>query len=105
MEAMTSDLLIPLIRNNFGIGFVPEMLAHPLLQRQILVHVPLACDLPERKICLVFDKDRARNPVSVELQKYLKNIFYIRINDNLFFIQMYAFFVFNSRYSCYTEKR
>ena len=79
MEAMTSDLLIPLIRNNLGIGFVPEMLAHPLLQRQILVHIPLACDLPERKICLVFDKDRARNPVSVELQKYLKK--YILYTD------------------------
>ncbi len=73
MEAATSDLLIPLIQNNFGIGFIPEMLAYPLLQEKTLVQIPLDCSLPERKICLVFDKGRGRSVVSMELQKYLKN--------------------------------
>lgn len=73
IEAASSDLLIPLIKNNFGIGFVPEMMARPLLQEQLLVQVPLKCRLPERKICLVFDKGRGRNVIALELQKYLKN--------------------------------
>lgn len=72
MEAATSDLLIPLIQNNFGIGFVPEMLAHPLLSEKKLVRIPLECRLPERKICLVFDKGRGRSVISAKLQKYLK---------------------------------
>ena len=31
MEVETSDLMLPLIENNFGIGFVPEKIAAPLI--------------------------------------------------------------------------
>lgn len=72
MEAATSDLLIPLIRNNFGIGFVPEAVALPLIEEGILVRIRLECSLPERKICLVYDKGRGKSALSLNLQKYLK---------------------------------
>lgn len=71
VEAATSDLLIPLMQDNFGIGFVPEKLALPLLQTQALVQIPLDGSLPERKICLVCDKGRGRSVVSRKLQDYL----------------------------------
>lgn len=74
MEAASSDLLIPLIKNNFGIGFIPEMMARPLLKEQVLVQIPLNCKLPERRLCLVYDKGRGRSVVSRELQKYLKSV-------------------------------
>lgn len=73
-EAASSDLLVPLIKNNFGIGFIPEMMARPLLKEQVLVQIPLNCKLPERRLCLVYDKGRGRSLVSRELQKYLKSI-------------------------------
>lgn len=72
-EAATSDLLIPLIRNNFGIGFVPETMAQPLLETHSLVRIPLRCSLPERRICLVADRGRGGSMVSVGLQKYLQS--------------------------------
>lgn len=71
-EAATSDLLIPLIRNNFGIGFVPKAMARPLLAEHKLVQIPLKCSLPERRICLVSDRGRGRSVLSVRLQKYLQ---------------------------------
>lgn len=71
-EAATSDLLIPLILGNMGIGFVPEAMAQPLLEQQKLVRIPLKCEPPDRKICLVADKGRGGSAVSDELQKYLK---------------------------------
>ncbi len=74
-QAATSDLLIPLIQNNFGIGFVPKMMAQPLLEAHMLVRVPLKCRAPERRICLVADRGRGAGRVSVELQKYLRGIF------------------------------
>ncbi len=37
MEVATSNLMLPLIENNFGIGFVPEKLALPLLEQKKLV--------------------------------------------------------------------
>jgi len=74
IEAASSDLLIPLIENNFGIGFVPEMMARPLLEEEALVQIPLKCRLPERKLCLVYDKGRGRSVISGELQNYLKSV-------------------------------
>lgn len=34
MEVATADLVIPLLQNNLGVGFVPEPLAAPFLKRQ-----------------------------------------------------------------------
>lgn len=82
-EAASSDLLIPLIRNNFGIGFIPEMMARPLLKEQVLVQIPLNCKLPERRLCLVYDKGRGRSIVSWELQKYLKSIKHLGTDSSL----------------------
>lgn len=72
-EAASTDLLIPLILGNMGIGFVPEIMAMPWLKQQKIVRIPLSCELPDRKICLVTDRGRGRSAVSDELQKYLKN--------------------------------
>lgn len=71
MEVATSDLLIPLIKNNLGIGFVPEIMSEPLLKDHRLVQIPLSCELPVRKIELVYDKGRGRNAVADELRRYL----------------------------------
>lgn len=71
VEVATSDLLIPLIQDNFGIGFVPQDLALPLLRTKALVQIPLHGRLPEREICLVCDKGRGCSVVSKKLQNYL----------------------------------
>lgn len=71
-EAATSDLLIPLILGNMGIGFVPERMALSWLQERKLVRIPLNHEPPLRKICLVSDKGRGISAISAELQKYLK---------------------------------
>lgn len=73
IQAASSDLLIPLIKHNFGIGLIPERMAQPLLDAQELVQIPLSCRLPERKICLVCDKGRGRSLLAAQLQKYLRN--------------------------------
>ncbi len=70
-EVATSDLLIPLIRANMGIGFVPEEMALPWLETQQLVRIYPECEPPEREIRLVYDSGRGRNAASESLQKYL----------------------------------
>ena len=46
MEVETSDLMLPLIENNFGIGFVPEKIAAPLIGEGKLVQIPIDGDIP-----------------------------------------------------------
>jgi len=59
MEVATSDLVIPLICNNLGIGFVPEELALPLLREKKLIQIDLDCNVPSRAIEIVFDRKRS----------------------------------------------
>lgn len=72
MEVATSDLMLPLIENNLGIGFVPEKLARPLLEKKKLVQIPLNCDIPSRSIQIVSDKGRGRSLAADTFYKFLK---------------------------------
>lgn len=74
MEAATSDLMLPLLTNNFGIGFVPETLALPLLEEKKLVHIRIDCDIPGRSIQLVMDNGRGKSLAADGFYKYLKKI-------------------------------
>lgn len=73
MEVATSDLMLPLIENNLGIGFVPEKLALPLLKKEKLIQIQISCDLPSRSIQIVADKGRGKSLAADTFYKYLKN--------------------------------
>ncbi len=73
MEVATSDLMLPLIINNMGIGFVPKKLAQPLLKEKKLVQIPLTCEVPRRSVQLVSDRGRGKSLAADTLYKYLKN--------------------------------
>lgn len=73
MEVATSDLMLPLIINNLGIGFVPEKLAKPLLEEKKLVQIPLSCNIPSRSIQIVADRGRGKSLAADIFYKFLKS--------------------------------
>lgn len=75
MEVATSDLMLPLIENNFGIGFVAEGLALPLLKEGRLIQIPVKCDIPQRSIQIVSDRGRGRSLAADTFYKYLGGLF------------------------------
>lgn len=74
MEVTTADLMLPLIENNLGIGFVPEKLAQPLLKEKKLVQIYLDCDIPKRSIEIVSDKGRGKGLAADTFYKYLLDV-------------------------------
>ncbi|MCM1120286.1 MAG: LysR family transcriptional regulator [bacterium] len=72
MEVATSDLMLPMIENNLGIGFVPEQLARPLLEEKKLVQIRLNCDIPRRSIQIVSDKGRGKSLAAETFYQFLK---------------------------------
>ena len=74
MEVETSDLLLPLIEKNLGIGFVAESLALPLLRRTALVRIPLDFETPVRSIRLISDKGRGRSGAADVFYRYLRGM-------------------------------
>lgn len=73
MEVATSDLMLPLIINNLGIGFVPEKLAKPLLEQKKLVQIRINCAPPKRAIQIVSDKGRGKSFAAETFYQYLKS--------------------------------
>ena len=73
MEVATSDLMLPLIEKNFGIGFMAKELALPLLKEGRLVQIPLEDELPARSIQIVSDSGRGRSPAADTFYKYLSS--------------------------------
>ncbi len=61
MEVATSDLMLPLLENNFGIGFVPEQLALPLIEEGKLVRIPVECSVPKRSVQVISHMGRGKS--------------------------------------------
>lgn len=72
IEVATSDLMLPLLKNNFGLGFVPEKMARPLIGDGKLVRIPLNDAPPKRTVQVISDRGRGRSPVSGIFYKYLE---------------------------------
>ncbi len=82
MEVASSDLMLPLIQSNLGIGFVPEDLASPLLKKKRLVQIQLNASIPMRSIQIVSDKDRRKSAAADIFYQYLKANNYPKCTKN-----------------------
>ncbi len=69
IEVATTDLILPMIRKNLGIGFLPYIFAKEAIRKGEVVQIPVKDRMPERNICLVTDPHRT---LSVAAQGFLK---------------------------------
>lgn len=73
IELSTSDLLVPAIKNNLGIGFVPSFYAKSSLENGECVEIKLNEKLPFRSICIIQDSGRTLTAAAKEFFLYLKS--------------------------------
>ena len=74
MEVATADLVIPLLQNNLGVGFVPEPLAAPFFEDKSLVPLHLDIPLPAREIKMLWDKNRSQSRAAATFCEYLRSL-------------------------------
>ncbi len=73
IEAATADQIIPLVKSNLGIGFVPlEFLNSLDIQNDIMVP-QLDHPIPKRQICLLKRADANLDIATMELEKMILN--------------------------------
>ncbi|WP_304973589.1 substrate-binding domain-containing protein [uncultured Duncaniella sp.] len=72
IEVATSDLMLPLLENNFGLGFMPRQMAEPLIQEGKLVQIPLNAVPPKRSIQVIADRGRGKSLATGVFYKYLE---------------------------------
>ena len=51
-EAATADQILPLVKCELGLAFLPQPMAAPSLLKKEIVQIPLKDEIPERQICL-----------------------------------------------------
>lgn len=71
MELATTDMILPAVRHNLGIGFLPAEFAVGELEKGSVFEIEVKEPLPERKIILIYDTEYPRSIASKGFQKFL----------------------------------
>lgn len=66
IEAATTDQILPLVRYDLGLAFLPEPMAREAIAKKEVVQISLREKIPERRICMVYDCQR---PFGAAVQK------------------------------------
>ena len=67
-EAATADQILPLVKCELGLAFLPQPMAAPSLLKKEIVQIPLKDEIPERQICLVYDSQHLMGAAARELK-------------------------------------
>ena len=86
MELATTDLILPAVRHNLGIGFVPELEGKKTVYRMTpeefaeeekkaenVFEIEVEEKLPTRNIILIYDTEYPQSIASKEFQKFLSS--------------------------------
>ncbi len=71
MELATTDMILPAVRCNLGLGFIPAEFAQGDLQAGNIFEIRLREGLPERNIILIYDTEYPQSIASQEFMKFL----------------------------------
>lgn len=71
-EAATTDQMLTLVKSELGLAFLPEPMVRGLLERNEIVQLQLQEQIPQRSVCLVYDRHRPLNTAARKFQQMLK---------------------------------
>ncbi|MCI8371621.1 MAG: LysR family transcriptional regulator [Lachnospiraceae bacterium] len=71
LEAATTDQILPMIRNDLGIGFLPEIFAKEALEKSEICQIQLKESIPSRQICFIENQNYPLSAAAQELKEML----------------------------------
>ena len=72
MELATTDMILPAVRHNLGLGFIPAEFADAELKSGQVFEIKVKEKLPERNIILIYAMEYPQSIAAKEFQKFLK---------------------------------
>ncbi|MGF0034142.1 LysR family transcriptional regulator [Bariatricus sp. SGI.154] len=69
--AATTDQILPMIKNNLGFGFIPEIYAVEALKSESVFKIPLTTPIPSREIYFIQNENHPLSAAARELKKLL----------------------------------
>ena len=73
IEVAATDQILPLVKNDLGIGFLPGELAEEAIRAGEVFEIPLEEKIPARHICLVWDPRRPVGIAARELERRIRH--------------------------------
>ena len=70
-EVATTDQILPLVKSELGLAFLPESMAEDAIRRREIVRIDLQETIPKRNICMVYD---SRHPLSAAAKKLRNSV-------------------------------
>ncbi len=71
IEPATADMVLPMVQQNLGLGFIPEEMAEEAIDSGKVFKIELEEELPERFICLIED---TTHPLSVGAKEFKNKV-------------------------------
>lgn len=73
-EAATTDQILPLVKSELGLAFLPEAMAADAIQKHEVIPITLRDEIPKRYVCMVYDSKRPMSMAAQKLKKILSGI-------------------------------
>ena len=70
-ETATTDQILPLVKCELGLAFLPEPMARESIRKREIVQISLKENIPERNICMVYDWQHPLNSAARQLKKII----------------------------------
>lgn len=71
IELATTDLILPAIEHNLGIGFLPPEFARQALEAGSVFRIHIPNEMPHRRISLVYDSEYPQSVASAAFRKFI----------------------------------
>ena len=68
-EAAATDQILPLVKSELGLAFIPEPMAREALAKREIVAIPLRDPIPKRQVCMVYDPQHPMSTAARKLQQ------------------------------------
>ena len=71
-EAATTDQVLPLVKNELGLAFLPEEMTEEALKKHEIIQMDLKEEIPSRHVCMIYDAKRPMSAAAQKLKKLLQ---------------------------------
>ena len=71
-EAATTDQILPLVKNELGMAFLPEAMAREAIEKGEIVELFLREKIPKRSVCMVYDRQHPLSAAAKELKSRMQ---------------------------------
>ena len=71
-EVATTDQILPLVKNELGMAFLPEAMAREAIEKGEIIELSLRESVPQRSVCMGYDRQHPLSAAAKELKSRMQ---------------------------------